>query len=242
MKTSLSSFLLLALTMMLFSCDVFDEDVVPSNKITTRNETYTNFDMIDASHAFEVYVQFSDTEESIEIEANENLHQYIEVKMDNNTLEIGMENNIDIKGNAVLRAYIKTPMISKFAGSGATRIVIEDLITLPTAQVYLSGASTFLANMETGRLSADISGASNMDITGAAEDTDVEASGASLFQNFQFQTNNLVAELSGASHMSITVMEEIDIEASGASSLQYGGSGVVIRQDLSGSSSILQVN
>jgi hypothetical protein len=70
---------------------MFNEQVKPSGAITTRNEAFEDYDMIEASHAFQVYVNFSDTEESIEIEANDNLHQYIEVKKINNVLHIGLK-------------------------------------------------------------------------------------------------------------------------------------------------------
>jgi len=106
--------ILISISVTLFSCDVFDERVSPSSNVTTRNESFDNYSAIEASHAFQVYVNFSDTEETIEIEANDNLHQYIEVSKVNNTLKIRINNNINIRGSATLKAYITTKQVSSF--------------------------------------------------------------------------------------------------------------------------------
>lgn len=232
-------FLLLAFvsSLIMTSCDeVFKDDVVPAGSVTTRNASFSGYRMIDASHAFSVFVTFSDTEESIEIEANDNLHQHIEVRMENNTLKIGLERNVNIKGSATLNAYIVTRPIAEFAASGASRFLVEDEIIDEDVSVYLSGASSFTGHIDANRLYTDISGASLINISGGSTIFDVEASGASNIGDYEFATNFLKADLSGASNMSLTVMDEIDIEASGASGLNFKGSAVITHQDLSGSS------
>ena len=70
--------------------------VRPSDQITTQQHYFTDYDQIETESAFSVYVTFSDTEEKIEIEANDNLHQYIEVKEEGGSLKIGFRNNTSI--------------------------------------------------------------------------------------------------------------------------------------------------
>jgi hypothetical protein len=242
MKTKILSLVLLSLTTILFSCDPFDHHVVPGDDVSTRNENFEDYDMIDASSAFTVYVSFSDTEEEIEIEANDNLHQYIEVKKINNTLHIGLRNNISVRGSATLKAYVTTRHVSSYSGSGASRFVIESPLETEDANVQLSGASVFTGDLDVNTLSVDLSGASVMNITGSANILEAEASGASVLKDYGFYSQTLIAELSGASSIFLTVDDEIDVEASGASTLHYKGSAVIIHQDLSGASSIKKVN
>ncbi len=242
MKTNKFLLVLASFNLLLFSCDEFHDDVIPSGKITSGYATYSDYDMIDASNAFTVYVSFSDVEESIEIEANENLHQYIEVKKSNNRLEIGIEPNVHIRGSATLNAYITTKNISRFEASGASRFIVEDVIDNDDAYVYLSGASSFTGELMTDQIYADLSGASVMNVIGSANHFDVEVSGASVLRDYDFETKNLKADLSGASNMYVTVVDEIDVEASGASSLFYKGSAVITHQDISGASSVKKMN
>jgi len=242
MKTNVFALLLAGMSLMLFSCDINDNHVVPSSKVTTQQFTMSDFDMIDASSAFSVYVTFSDTEESIEIEANDNLHQHIEVKKVNNVLEIGFENNFHVTGSARLNAYVKTKHVSGYMASGASRFIVEDPIIDNEVSVYLSGASNFSGVIEANKLFADLSGASVMYVEGVSNSMDIRATGASVIKDYGFETKILKADLSGASNAQMTVLEEIDIEASGASNLKYKGNAVIAYQDLSGASSIKKVN
>lgn len=242
MKTQLISLTLIGFALFLFSCDVIDNDVVPNNKVTTMQATYSNYNAIDASSAFTVYVTFSDDEESIEIEANENLHQYIEVKKLNNVLKIELEKNISLHGSATLNAYIKTQHVSKYEGSGATRFIVENTIEADDVHIYMSGASTFTGEIDANNLYSDLSGASVMNVDGFTNNIDIEASGASMLKDYGFQTRSLIADLSGASSVYISVEEEINVEASGASALHFMGPAIIIHQDLSGSSSVKNMN
>lgn len=242
MTTKASSLILFSLITILFACDPFDKHIVPSDDISTRYENYENYDMIDASSAFSVYITFSDDEESIEIEANDNLHEYIEVKKINNTLHVGLKNNVSIRRSATLNAYITTKHIDAFSGSGASRFIIETPLETNEASVYLSGASIFTGDLEVETLTTDLSGASVMNVSGIAGILNIEASGASAFKDYGFATDNLAAEISGASNLHLTVNEKISIDASGASSLQYKGAAVIQHQHLSGASSIKKVN
>lgn len=242
MKTNVFSFILVSINLFLFSCDVLDKDVVPEGKVTTTNATYNDYTIIDASSAFTVYVTFSDTEESIEIEANDNLHQYIEVKKENNILKIGIDRNINVRGSATLNAYITTKHVSGYSASGASRFFVENTISSDEANIYLSGASTFTGELNVNRLNIDLSGASVLNIQGKTDTFDATASGASMVKDYGFETNMLIAELSGASNMYVTVDEGIDIEASGASILHYKGSAAINYQNLSGAASVKKMN
>ena len=242
MKLNAITLTLISLGLFLISCDVYDEHVRPSDEITVRNEDFQDYDMIEASHAFMVYVNFSDSEESIEIEANDNLHQYIEVKKENNTLHIGLRNNVSVRGSATLRAYVTTKHVSAYSGSGASRFIIESPLSSDDVNVYLSGASTFNGDVHSNQLYVDLSGASVMNISGATDIFEIEASGASVFKDYGFEANDLDANISGASNVSLTVDNEITVEASGASSLKYKGTAVVKSQNVSGASTVRKVN
>ena len=238
MKTNLISLTIISISLFLISCNVYENDVVPSSNVTSTQATFSGYDAIDASSAFTVYLDFSDADESIEIEANDNLHQHIEVSKVGGTLKIGIENNVHIRGNATLNVYITTKSVSSFLGSGATRFIVEDMINESDVMINLSGASTFTGELNANNLYADLSGASVMHVTGFVENSDIEASGASLIKDYGLETDHLNAELSGASNVSLTINEDIDIEASGASILKYKGNAVIANQDLSGASSV----
>lgn len=59
-------------------------------------------------------------------------------------------------------------------------------------------------------------------------------------RSYGFEVNKLIADLTGASNAYITVVESMDITASGASNVHYKGEAVIISQELSGGSNIIK--
>ena len=239
MKTKILFMLVAGLGLVMSSCEIPNR-IIPSGNTTTQEEHFSGYDAIDVSSAFTVYVNFSDTEESIEIVADDNLQPYIEVKKTGSTLYIGLRNNINIRGNATMKAYITTRKVTDYTASGASNFLIEDLLTANTVSVHLSGASYFSGDLEVNHVSASLSGASNVEITGSADSFDVSASGASNINDYDFITDDLDVDLSGASNVWLTVNHELSVRASGASNVYYRGTGVVVSQNLSGASHIVK--
>ena len=240
MKTQIISTTIIFFSLLFMACEN-TETIIPNDNIITQQHFYSDYDRIETEGAFTVYVEFSDTEESIEIEANDNLHQYIEVKKEGSALKIGFRDNINITGSATLVAHVTTKKVTDYAASGASQFFINEL-SAEDVSIFLSGASQFSGEVYVMNLSAELSGASVVHLLGEAETTDFTASGASIIGGFEYSTEILNVNFSGASMLSITVNDELDVTASGASIISYKGTGVVKSQNLSGESKIFKVD
>lgn len=229
------------MSVFIFSCESFNS-VVPVEDISIRQKEFFDYQRIDVESAFTVYLNFSDTEEKIEIEANDNLHQYIEVDKVGGTLKIGFRNNTNVNGSATLNAYITIKNISGYSATGASRFILNDPLTVENTDIFLSGAGSFTGDLEVINLSANLSGASTLNLIGSCESFDIEASGASNIYDFSFRCDYLNINLSGASNASLTINHSFDVNASGASIFRYKGEGKVNSQKLTGGSKILKID
>ena len=64
MKTiSLSFFILMAISFL--SCEKEDFYIVPSDQVSTLEHSITDFNKLEVSDPFQVYIQFSDTEQEL---------------------------------------------------------------------------------------------------------------------------------------------------------------------------------
>jgi hypothetical protein len=241
-KNILFRFSMLVMAWSLFSCDINDEQVTPSSSITTQSVSFDNYEAIEASHAFQVFMTFSDTDEIIEIEANDNLHQYIELDKINSRLRIGLKDHISVRGSATLKAYITTRYVDTYAASGASKIELRSTLDAQSTYIDVSGASSFSGGIHSTDVMADISGASSMHLSGTSSNLNIDVSGASNFRHYSFEVQNLHAELSGASSAWLTVNSEIEVDASGASTLKYRGGGTVVAHNISGASTVIKVD
>lgn len=234
--------ILVGLSLFLSAC-VNDNTIVPSANITTQEIFIQDYSGIDVSTAFLVDVEYSATEESIIIEANENLHQFIEVEKVNDILRIKIRDNTNIKGSATFKAHvISNNYLNSFSASQASHITLINPQESAKVNVGLTGASFLTGTIIANSITAYIDGASNASLQGSADTFTLNADGASIVGSFEMITGNAVLQLSGASNASLTVNGAVNLSASGASIFTFKGTGVVNQLDLSGSSQIIKVD
>lgn len=242
MKTKSILITILTISVLFASCNK-DTHVSPSGNITTVNKSITGYTELHVEDQFKVYVEFSDTEESIQIEANFNLQAYISVVKQDDRLNINLSNNVNISdGNAVLNIYITTKQLDKFYGEGASSIELQNELINENLVIELIGASNFRGSVTVDHLSSKLIGASNLEISGSSNSLNIESEGGSNLNDYDFETNHLNADLEGGCNLFLTVQSELDVKAKGGSNVYYKGNGVIVDQNLSGGSQIIKMD
>lgn len=242
MKTKTILVAILSLGILFTSCLDDDLHIVPSNNITSKTLSVSGFNKLDISDPFIVQVTFSETEESVVVESNDNIHQLIEINQQGETLNIGLYKNSNISGVPVLNVYIKTSSIENIKAEGATKVEFQNQLVASYFEMEFNGASTFQGSLNVDELISKLYGASTMNISGISNSFEIRAEGASKMMDFNFETNSLNANLNGASDISLTVNEKLNVKASGASNVYYKGNGVIESMDLSGASNIVKMD
>lgn len=219
------------------SAMMFAQPTVSDPNVQVREAK--NFHAISLSSAFDVYLTQGNEEKVAVSAAEEKDLVNITVEVKNGVLEIGWNNKGKWgRGNKKLKAYISFKTIDKLKASGACDVSIVGTLKANDLLVDLSGASDLKGKVDAKKLTFDMSGASDTKITGTATNLDVDASGASSFKGFDLSTDYCNVKASGASGIKITVNKELSATASGASDIDYKGTGVIRDIKTSGASSI----
>ncbi len=220
------------------ACDL----VVGSGRLVTKEMDFTDFSVVEVGHAFEVKITRSDSYK-VTITVDDNLFDYIKASKANEKLKIGLKSGYSYR-SATLRAGITMPDLYGLNLSGATRCTVEGFSSSHTLTLDMSGASSLkLADTSVGDVEADLSGgsrvtgvlkasgearfapsgASKVELQGAANDLRTRATGASHLKMSDFPVHNASIELSGASQATINLDGRLDAHLSGASGLRYIG-------------------
>ena len=242
MKTNVILIVIMSLGVLFTSCEKNDINVSPSGDVTTSNISVLKFNNLNVQDIFKVYVNFSETEESVQIEANSNIHQLVEIDQTGESLNIKLKRNTRISGIPVLNVYIKTKSLEKVKAEGAALVVFQNSLNGNILELELTGASNFIGSISVDELYSDIYGASNMDVTGSSNSIEINAEGACSMTGFEFETNQLKANINGASNVSLTVNQSLNVTASGGSKVYYKGDGVIVNQKVKDSSGIIKLN
>ena len=188
-------------------------------------------------------------DEYLRVEADQEVMQRVKVDLDGHKLRLSVKGNGLFGwfgGNSEAHFYLRVKDLRYLDISGAANAQLGDLKTksfslnasgaanvdmtglfAENLDFDLSGASNgHLNRVEVTTQNYDLSGASNLDIKAPSKamSVGVDASGASNFRGQLLSTAKAKLGASGASHIAMAVSEQLDAEATGASSIDYWGS------------------
>ncbi|WP_347926087.1 head GIN domain-containing protein [Pontimicrobium sp. SW4] len=238
MKTNILYIILIALC--ISSCNV--DNIRVNDTITSREISYTNYDAIEIANGFKAYVTFSDTEESIKIEANDNLHEHIIVTNNDNTLKVKVKNNVNIKGSATINVYITTRIINSFKASSDAKIYLQNVLIANNAKIRLAADSYFSGEINVDNLEFSGSADTKADLYGFVDNLDLDLSADSKMYDYDLIVNNLKIDMSADCKAYLTVNETIDIDAVADCTLYYKGNADITHQNLRADSRIIKVD
>jgi hypothetical protein len=230
-----------ALAVLLAGCS-FLIPVTGSGTLTRSSYDATGFSGIQASESFLVRV-VPDPAYSVNVTCDNNVLKYVIVeKSGSGTLRLALVPGYTYAGITLI-AEVHMPAVTIIDASGASTVKLEPgFAPAQGLSLVLSGASTAeLTNVSGGDLSIDISGASHVTCTGSAAAIALNVSGASRADVLNCTGTRATVHLSGASEAWVDVgTHPIDLWASGASTLSYGGSPSLSVHELSGGSRIVR--
>jgi hypothetical protein len=210
------------------------------NDLNAEPRNISSFHAIHISNAFTVTLNQSN-EEKLVVSANEKEYvQYIETKVENGVLYISYDEKRKWwPKNRKLIAYISLKNIDEITASGASDVKVEGQLNNTALKLELHGASDIKGQITvSGQLKAHLTGASDLDINGAANDLIIEASGASDVKAYDFKANTCSVNASGACSVHVTVDKELSAKLSGASNVSYKGAALIRDIKTSGASNI----
>lgn len=198
-----------------------------------------DFEGIEVSSAFEVQIsQGNDNSVAISAPGEVN-REGIKTEVRGGILHIWYDNKKWFKGNGrKLRAYVSAKNFRLIGASGACDVLINGELKSEELLIRLSGASDFKGTVRAKDLKIDLSGASDIVIKGSADNLAIDASGASHFKGYDLVTENCRVDASGATDIKITVNKVLNAQASGATNIDYMGTGMIGEIRTSGASNI----
>ena len=120
--------------------------------------------------------------------------------------------------------------------SGASHLDID--MDAGSFMAEISGASDVNGRLTASGSDINLSGASDLNITGNGGNIRLDGSGASTASLRYFKVNDADIILSGASNGSISISGKLDINLSGASSLNYYGNPTLGNTSITGASDL----
>ena len=228
-------FLLVSILLAFCVLNTACSNLVSSNdEISSKEYKLSPFDELEVSNGFKVILKKSDSNK-VEVSANDNLHQYINVRLTDSELKISKSNSVDFDNKANITITVYYSILKDVEGTGGTNFIVDGSFT-NELDVKLSGNSNFEGVINSSKLEAELSGNSTLNITGSASKFDLDMSGSSSMKGYDFSTDNFDGEFSGGSIAELYVHKTLKLEASGGSILNFKGDPSILKAELTGGS------
>lgn len=209
-----------------------------SGKQITETRKMADFSKLDISGGYDVVIK-QDTAESLSITADDNLMKYIKTEVNGDKLRVHSSGNICSTGKFVINISLRN--LSAIKTSGAVAISSPGKINVKDLDLDFSGASKITLDLNANNVSTSGSGLTELNLTGQASTHNVELSGSGHINAFDFVVAKYHIETSGSSHCQINVLNELNINSSGTSDIEYRGNPANISNNKSGASSLKKV-
>jgi len=231
--TILASVSLISLSACRFNCKR------GSGKLITEHRGVGNFTGLDISGSYKVVIK-QDSVDNVTIIGDDNLMKYIKTENDGERLKIHNSRSICPSGQYTV--YVSLKELSYIETSGATSVFSDGKITVKDLELHTSGSTKMNLSLNADQVKTEASGLTDIFLEGQAQSHTLETSGSSTLNALNFVVNKYRIQSSGLSHCKINVLNELNINSSGASDIQYRGNPTDIRNDKSGIASLKQIN
>lgn len=191
----------------------FSRSVKGNGNTVTEKRNLSNFSKIDVGGIFEVEITTGELT-AVEVIADENLQQYIDLEKSGDRLEISTNKRISSDSKIVIK--ITAPDIEAVDASGA--------------------ASVRLNEFRGENLNVELSGAAKLFGAGMIKDLSLDLSGASQADTSAVDSAIVSVDASGASKASVKAVEKLSVDLSGASRVDYSGNPKELIKNISGGS------
>lgn len=186
-----------------------------SGNLKVEDRNVSNFQKIEANGAINLEVTVQQNY-AVSVETDDNLLEFIKTEVDGDTLKIYSEGKLSMRSKVNVK--ISMPELERVNVNGASNAVI--------------------ANVKSENFKLEANGASKIKVNGEVLGFEVDANGASRIDAEELKIQNANLNANGASNIVISAVNQLQADASGASSITYSGEPQIIEKRSSGASSI----
>lgn len=180
-------------------------------------------------------------EQSVLIEAEDNVLPYITTQVRNGVLEIGTQDNVSIHTNKSARYIISTPNIEDLIITGSGTISAES-INGDNLSLEIDGSGEiFLGAVDANQVNSHIAGSGDIKIEGTTTTQKITIDGSGNYKAFNLTAEATVVNITGSGEVEVWTTELLSVEIDGSGDVRYQGR-PKIDESIAGSGTLAQIS
>ncbi len=217
------------------------EKVEGNGNVKKETRDAGSFTAVNSSGSWDVMIAYG-TDQSIQLEADENLLPYIETKVENGTLQIKSKKNANLRHKNKITIYVTLSRLTGIGLSGSGDIIGNGKFTNDGSTTFrLSGSGNIKMSVHKLKdVEVSISGSGNIHLSGNAEMVNAKISGSGNADCANLVSNDATASVSGSGNIKVQVNKRLDASISGSGNVYYNGSATDVQKRVAGSGRVVK--
>jgi len=198
------------------------------NVITKKRKISDDFSRIEVSRGLDLYLTKSKNV-SLEVEADENLHELIETEVRDGVLKITSTKNI--WSASAKKIHLHVDHLNGIAINSGAEVSTRNTFESDELRLTISSGAAAEMEVKVKDLSCDISSGADIELAGQAENFTVSSSSGSDVKAYELEARNCNADASSGSDIKLTAIETIEARATSGADIKYKGNPRVLQQE-----------
>lgn len=191
-----------------------------NGKVVTETRTAGNFTGVRVSSGVDVYLK-QGNDESLTVEADENLHEYIITTVKDGILHV--YNDANVLHAERERVYVTMKEINSVKTSSAGDVVGQSPVRTDRLELSASSAGDIKLEVYAKEIKINISSSGDMTLNGEADMLEADLSSAGDLNAYDLRVREADVSASSAGNADVNVSEKITARASSAGDINYTG-------------------
>lgn len=235
--------LLIALLGLVFTSCILDASwdnrVTGNGNVVEDERNLDGFTAVHLSSGIDVVLSQGENFKVL-VEADENLHEYIETYISGRTLVVGTESRVNIGKAKAKRVHVTLPELEELKISSAGDCEAVTPFTCDDLRIKISSAGDLNMEVDARSINLDISSSGDCKLAGSADEFSVDLSSAGDLHAFDLVAAKVDVRVSSAGGARVHATDEISMRASSAGDIHYTGGAEVIHQSKSSAGDIIK--
>lgn len=198
-----------------------NRNVRGNGNVIKKERTSPSFNGVKVSTAIDVYLTQGD-KNSIVVEADENLHEYIMTEVRSGVLTIYYD-NVSIREVTMSRVHVTIKDIESLETTSAGDILGQTPLKCGDIEIGTSSAGDIKVELTADNIEVDISSAGDVTLSGSANRLEADLSSAGELEASGLKVKEAEVSVSSAGSASVNVTERLEARASSAGNIRYYG-------------------
>ena len=193
-----------------------------SGNVIKEDRNIQGVDRVVLGGVFKIYL-FQGSEESLVVEADDNLLPYIQTSQQGDKLRISLKDKTNLKKSTKMNIYLTIRDISELEVQGVNTVKSEEKLDLKDLKIVCNGVGQTSLELECDKLTAKVTGVGELKLKGSAREFELRNTGVGDVSAANFVVRSVSVHNTGVGSSRVHATEELEAIASGVGQILYKG-------------------